>query len=249
MTSEIGRPHAAIPCITDGVDVTKVLTLLDQALGSCATMRWGVRAQQRTHDVAVALDSYGITIAHRRRLGSVRRPWLRLEPAGEELVHEHPSDLIRSWQQSLEIAVEAKSVEASPFADRQAHAARLLVAAGEAAGEVDDCKTFDVMVRSRRALKESSRFTMNTKAVGTVFPGPKLDSFLAAVSPPYRRLVLKGTVMTTTIPHCEFCSFDEVGPMEMMRLVAELPEPAVQELRLELSHREVAGIGDLRRKF
>lgn len=224
----------AIACVYSAVPIDMILSMLETATGMISGASWDASTNVRDHDVHVMLQNDVIEITDTPYFSDGYS--LTLSRRDEVLGDASPLDLVTSWRDSARFAVDESSDGGLAIIDGLGLTARLLAATGIAAGS----PTVQTTARSTCAQLAHSRFGLSTPVVRTV-PTPRLEAHLERVSPPFRRLGKGLGRIVTTHPVYQHCSDLEIGSVEVMRLIADLPSGLVDELRTEFRQISRAG--------
>ncbi len=209
-----------------GVPIDMILSMLETATGIVAGLSWYATADVHDHDVHVTLRNDVIEITETPYFSNGYS--ITLSRHDEVIGEVPPFGLVTSWRDSVGAAVEESSDDGLAIIDGLGLSARLLAAVGIATGS----PTIQTTARSSRAPLAPSRFELSTPDVRTV-PPPRLEAHLERISPPFRKLGKGLGTIVTTHPIYEHCSDREIGSVEVMRLIADMPSDLVSGLRAE----------------
>ncbi len=218
-------PRATIPCVVTGsVPVEEICAFLNQALAAAPFGRRNRWWRVEVGEVVVINEPEG-------------RIWIMREQAAAELNvyfdlpddflgHTTPERIMRSWQRSLGETIPEDGARGQELMQGVTRCAELLTAIGVAAGLPD----VDSWCGSSCDRTTEERFVLTSKRYRVPLP-PTLKAFLEGVSQPFRRLrsehanfVDDGMIMTFRTP-------ENLGPVLLLRLIAELPSDLVSDFR------------------
>lgn len=229
-----GPTIPTIACVYSGIPIDMILSMLETSIEMVAGLSWDEPTQIRDHDVYVVLKGDVIEISDTPYYSKGHS--LALSRADEVSGKVSPLDLVISWRDSVGSAVEECSDEGLAIIDGLGLSARHLAGAGIAAG----APTIQTSARSSRAPLAQSRFGVSTPDVRVV-PTSRLETHLERISPPFRRLGKGLGSIVTTHPFYQHSSDREIGSVEMMRLIADMPSDLVDDLQTELERTGKAG--------